>query len=187
VTLRFTLDTVCVIAMAKAECNNPPEQVAAIERLIDMAADGSIDLQLAVAYDRDFERFRAPEGRRRQLEWLSAAPIATPRASGLFILGVSVIGGPDVIASDEDASLYSAVQAILDPHFDGAQLGDQPAWELAKRTSDADHLVAHNLSGADAFVTMDESTILVHGAALAQLGINVLWPTEAVAMVKATV
>ena len=185
-TLLFTLDTVCVIAMVKTELNNPPEQVAAIERLTDMAASGSIELQLAAAYDRDFERFRSPQGRARQLEWLSAAPIATPRASGLFVIGVSALGGPDALASDDDAELYSAVRAILDPHFDGTQLDDQPAWQLAKRTSDADHLVAHNLSGADAFVTMDESTILVHRTALAELGVEVLWPAEAVAMVEAT-
>ena len=185
VTFRFTLDTACIIAMVKTESNNPPAEVAAIIRLIDSARDGRIHLQLAVAYDRDFDRFRAPEGRARQIEWLASAPIAGQRASGLFIIGVSVIDGPDVISSDEDAELYDAIRTIVETGFDGAALADEHAWRLAKRTSDADHLIAHSRSGADAFVTLDDSTILIHRDALGQLNVAVCWPSEAVAIFEA--
>ena len=183
-TRRFTLDTACVIAMVKTESNDPPAEVAAIARLIDLARDGRIELQLAVAYDRDFDRFKTPEGRVRQLEWLASAPIAGQRASGLFIIGVSMLDGPDVISSEKDSELYDAIHTILDPGFDGAALADEPAWRLAKRTSDADHLIAHSRSRADAFVTLDDSTILVHRDALGLRNVAVCWPSEAVAMVE---
>lgn len=183
VTLRFTLDTTCVIAMAKAESNNPPDEIDAIGRLIDLAGDDQIELQLAAAYDRDFERFKTPEGRARQIEWLAFAPIAEERASGLFIIGVSVLDGPDVISSDQDARLYDAIRAILDPRFEEAALADENTSQLAKRMSDVDHLIAHSRSGADAFVTLDNSTILVHRVALEQVKVAVCWPSEAIAMV----
>ena len=70
VTSLFTLDTACVIAMVKTESNHPPGEVDAIARLIDLAREGCIELQLAVAYDRDFDRFKTPEGRVRQLDWM---------------------------------------------------------------------------------------------------------------------
>lgn len=126
VAFLFTLDTTCVIAMAKTENGNRPDEVAAIARLIDMARDGRIELQLTVAYDRDFDRYRAPEGRSRQLEWLSKAPILDERASGLFVIGVSVLDGPDVTASDQDAGLYERIRSILDPGFNGDMLRRSP-------------------------------------------------------------
>lgn len=180
--MRFTLDTACVVTLSKSEPDTPPDQIAALVQLVDLASDGVIELQLAAAYDRDFDRYKAPDGRARQLAWLAAAPIAEPRVSGLFVIGVSVIEGPDVIASDEEASLYDDIRAVLDPAFDGSNLGDEPHSRLAKRTSDIDHLIAHGRSGADAFVTLDDTTILVHRARLARLGVLVCWPTEAVTL-----
>lgn len=89
-----------------------------------------------------------------------------------------------VISSEKDSELYDAIRTILDPGFDGAALADEPAWRLAKRTSDADHLIAHSRSRADAFVTLDDSTILVHRDALGLRNVAVCWPSEAVAMVE---
>ena len=182
VVLRFTLDTTCVIAMAKAESGNPPTEGEAIAQLIDMARAGRVELQLTAAYDRDFDRYRAPEGRSRQMEWLSNVPILEERASGLFVIGVSVVDGPDVIASDEDAAMYDQIRSILDPDFNGDLASDDSPGSLAKRTSDADHLIAHWRSGATAFVTLDSSTILVHERALQQSTLCVCWPSKAVTL-----
>lgn len=184
--LRFTLDTTCVISMVKPETGNPPDEVDALAQLIDLAREGRIDLQLTVAYDRDFDRYKPPDGRSRQLEWLASAPIVEQRTAGLFVIGVSMLDGPDVVASDEDAALYDKIRSILDPGFDGAALADDPPWRLAKRTSDTDHLIAHRRSGADAFVTLDDSTILIHRNALRRCNVAVCWPAEAVAMVAAS-
>ena len=180
--LRFTLDTTCVIAMAKTESGNPPTELDAIARLIDMARAGRVELQLTASYDRDFDRYRSPEGRSRQLEWLSNVPVIPERAPGLFVIGVSVLDGPDVIASDQDAAMYERIRSILDPDFNGNLLSDDPSSRLAKRTSDADHLIAHWRSGATAFATLDSSTILVRRGALQQHRLSVCWPSEAVAL-----
>ena len=178
--LRFTLDTGCVIAIVRREQpGTPPEQLAALESLIELARAGTIDLQLAAAYERDFDRYRGDEGRQRQLEWLQQAPIAAEPVGGLFIIGVSRLGGPDVIASENDGDFALAVRNVLDPTFDGSKLHDASHTKLAKRTSDTDHLIAHHRSAAHAFVTLDECTILVHRDALAQLCVKVCWPTEA--------
>jgi hypothetical protein len=185
VVLRFTLDTTCVIAMAKTESGNPPTEVEAIAQLIDMARDGRVQLQLTAAYDRDFDRYRAPEGRSRQMEWLSNVPIIEQRASGLFVIGVSVLDGPDVIASDEEAATYDRIRSILDPGFDADLASDDPPASLAKRTSDTDHLIAHWRSGATAFVTLDSATILVHERALQQCRLTVCWPSQAVTLAGA--
>jgi hypothetical protein len=45
--------------------------------------------------------------------------------------------------------------------------------------SDIDHLLAHALSGADMFVTVDEGTILNRKQELWGLGLKVLRPAEA--------
>jgi hypothetical protein len=185
VALRFTLDTACVIAMAKEESGNPPSELDAISRLIDMARVGRLELQLTASYDRDFDRYRSAEGRSRQLEWLSNVPVVPERASGLFVIGVSSLDGPDIIASDEDAAMYERIRSILDPDFNGKLSSDDPPSKLAKRTSDADHLIAHWRSGSTAFVTLDSSTILVHRGALQQHGLSVCWPSEAVALAQA--
>lgn len=184
--LRFTVDTTCVIAMAKTESGNPIDEIAALDQLIELAREGRVELQLTVAYDRDFDRYKTPEGRARQLDWLASAPIVKEHAAGLFVLGVSVLDGPDVIASDEDAARYTTIRSILDPAFDGATLADAPVWRLAKRTSDTDHLIAHCRSGADAFVTLDDATILIHREDLRRCSVAVCWPTEALAMVESS-
>lgn len=183
--LRFTFDTGCVIAIVRpGQPGTPPEQLAAIARLIELARTGTVDLQLAAAYERDFDRYRGDEGRQRQLEWLRQAPITAEPVGGLFIIGVSRLSGPDVIASEKDVDFAVAVRNVLDPTFDGSKLPDASHTKLAKRTSDTDHLIAHHRSAAYAFVTLDECTILVHRDALAQLGVKVCWPTEAVAMIE---
>jgi hypothetical protein len=49
--------------------------------------------------------------------------------------------------------------------------------------SDIDHLLAHALSGADMFVTVDEGTILNRQQELWGLGLKVLRPAEALRLV----
>ncbi|MCU1395496.1 MAG: hypothetical protein JWM34_3924 [Ilumatobacteraceae bacterium] len=103
------------------------------------------------------------------------------------MIGVSRLDGPDVIASEEDVDFAVALRNVLDPTFDGSTMGSASPTTLAKRTSDTDHLLAHHRSAADAFVTLDERTILVHRDALARLRVTVCWPSEAVAMLDTPV
>ncbi len=127
-------------------------------------------LQLAEAYERDFSRYTDHDGRRQRLAWLQQNPVAERRASGACRLDVSVVDGNDLIVGDEEATLDQQLVAIL-------RVRGGPA---PKAYSDIDHLLAHHMSGADAFVTVDQSTILNHRDALAAHGITVLNPAEAV-------
>lgn len=129
-----------------------------------------MELQLAEAYERDFSRYTDHDGRQRRLAWLQQNPVADRRASGAFRLDVSVLGGNDVLVGEEEAALSQELTALLG-------VRGQPA---AKAYSDIDHLLAHYMSRADGFVTVDQETILTHRDALAALGVTVLTPAEAV-------
>jgi hypothetical protein len=128
-----------------------------------------VELQLAEAYERDFSRYTDCDGRDQRLSWLQQNPVAERRASGAFRLDVSELGGNDVIV-DKEALLSRELVTIL-------KARGSPT---ARAYSDIDHLLAHHMSGADAFVTVDQSTILNHKNALAAHGITVLTPAEAV-------
>ena len=103
------------------------------------------------------------------------------RVGGIFRLDVSTLGGPDVLGGGGDVDLDHQLRMILAPTVTKRPI---PGHEVAphaaaKAFSDIDHLIAHLRSGADAFVTLDVSTILNRGSALADLGIVVCRPSEA--------
>jgi hypothetical protein len=169
--IRYTIDTSIVVA---AEQLQTAHDLDAIVLLIGLCRQGSVVLQLTEAYERDFARYRGDDARRERLAWLEQSPVVKRRASGAFRLDVSALDGNDLLADDELAKLELALASIL-PIKNGAP---------ARVYSDIDHLIAHYMSGADAFITVDERTILRHREALAELGITVLTPAEAVARSK---
>jgi hypothetical protein len=164
--MRYTIDTSVVIAADKRE---EEHDLPSIDRLIELGHEGTVDLQLAEAYERDFARFSDHDARLQRLDWLAKSPVATRRASGAFRLDVSELDGNDLLA-DDVAHLDKALIDLLG-------IRGEPS---AKAYSDIDHLIAHYMSGADAFITVDSKTILCHHEALAELGIVVLTPAEAV-------
>jgi len=168
--IRFTLDTSIVIAADKRQTVHDLES---IDRLIELGHQGSITLQLTEAYERDFSRYDDHVGRQQRLGWLQQNPITEHRSSGAFRLGVSVLDGNDILIDSDEATLNDQLIAIL-----GVR-----GQSVAKAYSDIDHLLAHSRSKADAFITVDESTILNRRHALALLGITVLSPAEAVSRV----
>lgn len=127
-------------------------------------------LQLAEAYERDFSRYTDNDGRRQRLTWLQGSPVAKQWTGGAFRLDVSCLGNNDMVVSDEQSALERHLVEILGTR----------GTPTAKAYSDIDHLLAHHMSGADAFITVDQSTILKHLDALAAHGITVLTAAEAV-------
>jgi hypothetical protein len=93
----ITLDTSCVSALAKPQCSNDPDELEALESLVDLARHEHIVLQLTTAYERDFERWSDDDGRSDRLRWLVAAP-PIRRVSGVFRLDVSRLDGADILA-----------------------------------------------------------------------------------------
>lgn len=165
--MKYTIDTSVVIAADKRE---EEHDLPSIDRLIELGHEGTVDLQLAEAYERDFARFSDHDARLQRLDWLAKSPVATRRASGASRLDVSELDGNDLLA-DDVAHLDKALIDLLG-------VRGEPA---AKAYSDIDHLIAHYMSGADAFITVDSKTILRRRERLAELGIVVLAPAEAVA------
>ena len=173
----MTLDTSCVSAVANPSPTDDPAEVEAIGALVDLFRVGSVRLQLAAAYERDFDRDRDDDRRRERLDWLATVP-PIARAPGVFRLDVSILNGPDVLASDEEVHLDAQLEAIL-PGGRGRMeraVGDPRG--AAKATSDRDHLIAHWRSGAYWFATLDVDTILRFRSKLAELGIVVVRPSE---------
>jgi hypothetical protein len=176
----LTLDTSCVSALANPEATNDPAEVRALDRIIDLARDGRIRVQVTSAYDRDFSRWKDPVGRESRLGWLANAP-PLPRAPGVFRLDVSLLGGGDVLGGDGDVEFDQELRSVLLPTLavDAIPSHEEAPNRAAKVFSDIDHLTAHRLSGADAFVTLDASTILNRREVLRRLGMVVCKPREA--------
>jgi hypothetical protein len=166
----FTLDTSIVCA---ADHRQTSHDLESIDRLIELGHQGVITLQLAEAYERDFSRYTGDERRYQRLVWLQTNPVLEYRASGAFRLDVSSLGGNDALIGSKEASLDRDLLASL-------RAKGNP---IAKAYSDIDHLLAHQMSGADAFVTEDEKTILKRRDVLATLNVVVLTPAEALAKV----
>lgn len=183
--LTLTLDTNCVSAAAAPQPSDMLVEVGAIVELVELAKGDQVKLQLAAAYDRDVARWSDDEGRMRRADWLAALPIARG-VGGVFRLDVSTLGGPDVLAGDEDVALDWRLRAVLAPSKAAGPIpgAEEAPGVAAKVFSDIDHLIAHVRSGADAFVTMDVATILRRRERLADLGIDVCTPSEALGLLR---
>lgn len=177
----LTLDTVCVIYLADPAPSHIAAERLALEGLVDAARTGHLSLQLTASHDRDLARLRDDGIRAERLRWLSEAPLAPRRAAGVARFDVSVWDGPDVRASDEEAEMSDTLRRLL--------IDDEPLeraiahpTRAAKLFSDVDHLLAHWRSAAAAFVTIDAKLDCTHRAALAELGITLMRPSEAAAI-----
>jgi hypothetical protein len=166
----LTVDTCVLIALLNWEIEHDP---VSIEALLQAARDNRVDLQVTAAFDRDRLRSRDQRGA-ELLEWVRTQPVLSVRAGGAFRSDVSVLDGPDLLADEATGALARRIQEVL-------RIKQLDARKPDKVFSDADHLLAHHLSGADAFVTVDDRTILSHRVELAKLGLLVLTPREALA------
>lgn len=178
----LTLDTSCVSALANPQPSNDKAEVVALEQLVDLARHGDVALQLTEAYERDFDRWEDPEGRRARLDWLAKADHLRRRVGGILRLDASVFDGPDVLAGPADVELDRRLRDLLRPspgERDVPSYEDEPN-AAAKAFSDIDHLVAHVRSGATRFVTLDVATILKRREGLEVLGIVACLPSDAI-------
>ncbi len=176
----FTIDTCIPVALQKSQTEHDLDSIL---QLFQAALDGLVNLQLTAAFERDRVRNIEKPGNLERaaelLEWVSNQPILQARAGGAFRLDVSLLGGDDLLCDDETALLGDRLEALLPPPPAKRSRGD-----ISHRYSDIDHLLAHHMSKAVAFVTIDQETMLAYRAELAYLGVTVLTPAEAVAKLK---
>ena len=176
----FTVDTCVLIALQKDE---PEHDIDSIRQLFRAALTGRVCLQLTAAFERDCVRNIQTTGAVQRaedlLDWVSGQPVMPERAGGAFRLDVSTFGGDDLVCDEEMVELSDRLEALLpEPKVKRSRQ------DVAYRYSDIDHLLAHHLSKADAFVTIDRATILDFQKDLESLGLTVCTPAEAVRMLS---
>jgi hypothetical protein len=168
---RFTLDTSCVIAAVGGE---PASNQ--IEELVELARSEKIGIVITSGFEVD-QRRATDERRQANLEWLTRAPILP--MPGPFRLGMSHLGGPDVLTDDDIPAVDETIARIVLPKE------MKPANAPTKRMQDVHHLTAHYMAKCDAFVTLDDDDMLRKRAELeSKVGIVIVTPSEAVAMAR---
>jgi hypothetical protein len=166
---RFTLDTSCVLAAVGGE---PASNH--VEELVELARSGKIGIVITSGFGVD-QRRATDKRRQANLEWLARAQVLS--VPGPFRLGMSYLGGPDVLTEDDIPAVDEAISTIVV----GMTPGDAPP----KRMQDVHHLTAHHMAKCDAFVTLDHDDMIRNRADLkSKVGIVILTPSEAVALVR---
>lgn len=171
--LLLTFDSSVIFAVIKRETYH---DLSAIEQLISLARESIISIQVTEAFRRDVSRSRVSEVIARQLDWLAKSPVLQGSVGGVFRLDVSLLGSNDMLCDKRTETLNDKLIELL-----GIQ---GKAANPSRAYSDIDHLLAHALSGADMFVTVDEDTILNRQKELWGLGLKVLRPAEALRRVS---
>ena len=151
---RVTLDTGCVNAKGLDADLNTLEQ---------WAASGCLELQRSGAMLQEL----SGEARVAKAKSLPPHP-------GLFTLGVSALGGPDVLAGPD---LPKELEQILFPT--AHPLTDNQRY-------DVEHLRLHVRTGGDVFVTLNPNDFITRGRheTLRSFGIWVLSPDELVGLLR---
>ena len=165
----LTFDTCVVLAAVNREESH---DLASIDQLFELAASGRISIQLTEAFRRDLSRTiknDATSVARRN--WLVESPVMPSPVGGVFRLDVSPLDSNDMLCDEKTETLNDKLIELLGVNRSIA--------DPSKAYSDIDHLLAHALSGADIFVTVDERTILNKQEELCRLGLKVLKPREA--------
>ena len=175
--LALTLDTSCVIHAAQSQT-----EAMAVERLVDAARNGQVVLWLAAAFNADLSR-ASSEHARANMKWLESRPV-NQRMPGPFRLDYSVLGGSDVLASDDAARVTSTIEGILlsekyqAGNLDSGNDSFMDRWR--RKINDVQHLAAHYMAGHDAFVTTDFDDMVKKREELwTHAGIRVLTPKQA--------
>ncbi len=153
-----------------------------MDRLVELARRGRVELWITAAYDRDQER-ASPINSKANRRWLEDSPIRGV-VPGPARLDYSVFDGPDILVDDDFGPVDAALRRIVLP----GRLWVESMTErstLGKRDlrkfHDVQHLGAHRLAGHDAFVTGDSDDILrKRDRITAQTGIIVWTLAEAV-------
>ena len=167
--MKLTVDTNVLIDAVKPD---RPGHATAL-KLLALHDAGECEIAVTTRLDVDVPRdpWRAT---------IKSLPLVQDEPVGaLFRLNYSRLDSPDVLASDLRAQ---EVDDLMDMIFHCA---DKNHPRHRQRTADIDHLMAHKMSGRDAFVT-NENGILHYRAELARrFKITVMSSSEAVAAVRA--
>lgn len=159
--LRLTLDTDVVRDVWDDE-----ERRVHVERLIEFAREGTVDLAVTRHIEEDVP-FAPLADKIRDLPELEIS-----RTGGVFVLGVSVLNGPDGLGSGEFDEWWLAREA--------SRTAQEP--KLPGRR-DYHHLHAHYIRGRDVFVTWDKAIRRLGPELEREFGLRVRTPEEALLLI----
>lgn len=106
------------------------------------------------------------------LEVLDTAPVGT-----VFRLDYSTLGGGDFLADEKWAQEADELMNLL---FPGA---DPTSPRHKNRVADVDHLMGHQLSGRDVFVTNEKGILAQRKELCHRFGITVMAPSDVVSSI----
>ncbi len=133
-----------------------------VVRLLELGDEGNVELVVTNRIASDI-----PDGpladRLRELPDLGIGQIGT-----VFRIGMSAIGGPDMLGSD----LFRDLQQTVDAELRRRGRAEVPDWR------DWDHLHGHFLKHRDTFLTWDKRLIEAGQLVAKQLPITVMSPEE---------
>ena len=155
-----TLDTNLLLEYWKQQ-----PKAAVVERLLDLAQDGQLDLAVTTRISADIPRPPLSD----RINDLPALDI--PRIGSVFRLGFSTLGGGDMLAGGTRMDNFMAV-------------ADQITEDYLRRSHtppdvrDWDHLHGHYLAERDVFLTWDKRILDVAPELQDELGIAVMKPED---------
>ncbi|MCY3801301.1 MAG: hypothetical protein OXG46_06960 [Chloroflexi bacterium] len=135
-----------------------------VKSLIALQDSGGVDLAITTRVDQDIPNMPL-SARIRELPEVGIQRIGAP-----FRLGISKLGGPDVLASRHFGEIGDSVNAELDRN--GVSECNRPD------SRDWDHLQGHDSAGRDYFLTWDRGILGIATQLKAGLGIIVMEPEE---------
>jgi len=183
VALRLTIETNFVIYGVSRN-----RFAVEIDELVELARAEVVALALTTAFEVDQERADDVK-RARNLEWLRQRPVVT-RVPQPGRWDYATWGPGSVFASTELEAIRSEIDRIVLPtHYRvGTVAPDDPEYmrRWRRKVTDVQHLLAHHMSGNDAFVTSDQYDIVKKRDALrSAAGIVVYTFPEAVQRARA--
>ncbi len=174
----ITLDHCCIV-YAYEESPSAAAHRRDVRQLLDLLDRGVIRISTTSAGIRDLDRDPDEERRRRLLDAIRQGP-PLPVRGDPFRLGISRLGGPDMLGFEDQEERIERITRILFPTFSGSHP------RAVSRKADIDHLVTHQLSGNDVFVTANtkDFTASKRRRLWREEGIAVMAPAEALMWVK---
>lgn len=157
--LTVTLDTNVLIEFWRQR-----PKLATVERLLELAQEGEIDVAVTRRIYDDIPRSPLAD-RIDELEELRVSKIST-----VFRLDMSVLDGPDVLGSEEAMDAFTLAMQNLEATGQAT-----PDWR------DWDHVHSHYLFKRDVFLTWDKAVLKTSADLKEFLGIFVMTPEDFVA------
>ena len=157
-TTTATLDTNVLV-----EHWNDRSKAKITRTLLDLAENGLLDLAVTSRIREDIP-YSPLADRITELRALQVQQIGS-----VFVLGLSALGGGDMLADDEFPEAMDRIENLFDRQ---GRIKNRPDWR------DWQHVWGHYLKGRDVFLTWDRPILDAAPELKAQLGIVVIKPED---------